>query len=236
MRRKDLERPRRWYANRRCRKRHGGKSMLSFLRELRLAARTLSRSSGFTLLAVTILGLGIGAGVAIFSVVDAVLVKALPYPNPDRLVRVGSLHPVKNPSGIGASYADYLDWRSRSRSFDRLGGFLAGPAIVSVRGVATRTDAAWATPGTLAALGIRPIAGRLFTEAEDRPGGQPHVALISEDLLASSFGSQPFSSGLTMVVEGRTYAIVGIIPKESLILEDARVVMPLYNIWYESRS
>ena len=210
--------------------------MTSFLQDLRLAVRTLSKSPAFTALAVGILALGIGASVAIFSVVDAVLVKALPYPNPDRLVRVGSLHPVKNANGIGASYADYLDWRARARSFEHLGGFVAGPAIVSVRGAATRTDAAWATPGTLAALGIHPVEGRLFTEAEDRPGGQLQVALISEDLRASAFGSQPFASGMTMVVEGKTYVIVGIIPRESLLLEDARVVMPLYNLWYESRS
>ncbi|MDQ2871021.1 MAG: ADOP family duplicated permease [Acidobacteriota bacterium] len=210
--------------------------MISFLRDLRIAVRTLSRSSGFTFLAVGILALGIGAGVSIFSVVDAVLVKALPYPAPERLVRVGSLHRLKNAIGIGASYADYLDWRTRSRSFERLGGFVTGPAIVTVRGAATRTDAAWAAPDALAALGIRPIAGRLFTEEEDRAGGRLHVALISEDLRASSFGSQPLSRGLTLVVEGTTYEVVGVIPKEPLLLENARVVLPLYNVWYENRS
>ena len=210
--------------------------MTSFLRDLRLAARTLSRSPAFTALAVGILALGIGASVSIFSVVDAVFVKPLPYPRAGSLVRVGSFHPVKNADGIGASYADYLDWRSRSRSFEALGGFMTGSVVVRVRGTAIRTAAAWAAPELLAVMGMRPVAGRSFDAGDDGPGGHLHVALISEDFQRSSFGAAPLESGSTLLVDGTPFEVIGVVPSDGLLLDKAGVVLPLYNAWYENRS
>src|SRR5262245_57156177 len=102
----------------------GGLRMRSILTDLRHTLRSLRKSPGFSAATAATLALGIGATVAIFGVVDAVLLRPLPYRSPDRLARVGSLHPVKNPDGIGASYMDYLDWRDRSRSFEALGGIV----------------------------------------------------------------------------------------------------------------
>src|SRR5215468_8645319 len=183
--------------------------------DLRYALRVLSRNRGFAVAATLTLALGIGAAVAIFGVVDAVLLPPLPYVAPERLVRVGSLHPVKNPEGIGASYMDFLDWRQRNRSFESLGGMITGAVVLGGADSCVQVNAAWVSADLLPALGIRPLAGRLFRAEEDAPGGEPHVALLSRSLWASRFASSPSVPGTRIEIDGASFLVTGVVPDDT---------------------
>ena len=194
------------------------------------------RSPAFAAVAIAALALGLGANVAIFSVVDAVLVRPLPYPDPERLVRVGSLHPVKNADGIGASYPDWLDWRERSRSFDRLGAVLSSTAVLGLGGgEPVSADIGWVSADLLPALGIEPLAGRLFRPDEDRPGGSTRVLLLSKSLWTSRFGGDRSVIGRTLPLDGSPYVVVGVVPDESLVI-GASVLAPIVNQAFPNRS
>src|SRR5262245_51536033 len=204
--------------------------------DLRYALRVLSKNRGFAVAATVTLALGIGAAVAIFGVVDAVLLRPLPYAAPERLARVGSLHPVKNPDGVGASYMDFLDWRDRNRSFESLDGMITGAVVLGGAESSVQVNAAWVSADLIPMLGIRPLAGRLFRADEDAPGGEPHVALLSESLWASRFASSPSVPGTRIEVDGASFLVVGIVPDDSPLLENAGVIMPLVLQAYPNRS
>ncbi len=210
--------------------------MTSFLADIRYGLRGLLRSRGFAAVAVATLALGIGSTVAIFGVVDAVLIKPLPYPEPDRLVRVGSFHPVKNADGVGASYMDFRDWQTRSRSFDGLGAGLFSSIVLGASEGATRVDAAWISASLLPALGIQPILGRAFRADEDREGGATHVALLTESTWKNRFGADRSVVGRKVSIEGVPYQVVGVVPDDALFLDGAGIVMPLVNQAFPSRS
>ena len=209
---------------------------MNVVTELRHALRGLAKNPGFTLAATATLALGIGSTVAIFGVVDAVLLRPLPYASPERLHRVGSLHAVKNPDGLGASYPDFLDWKERTRAFDALGGFMLNSAVLGGAGSAARVDAAWVSADLLPALGVEPVAGRLFRAEEDRPEGDTHVALLTRGAWQTRFGSDPSIVGRAIPIDGAPFLVLGIVPDEPLLLGRAGVLMPLVNRAFTNRS
>jgi len=210
--------------------------MRSFLFDLRHGLRGLTRAPGFGAVAAATLALGIGATVAIFGVVDAALLRPLPYPAPERLLRVGQLHPVKNADGVGCSYMDYRDLRERNRSFESLGGMLLTSAVIGGSESAEQVDAAYVSTELFAALGMEPIAGRLFRGDEDREGGPSRVVLLSKSLWTARYGGDRSVLGRKILLDGVPYEIVGVVPDDEMELENAGVLAPLVNQAFPSRS
>ncbi len=197
-------------------------------RDLAYAVRTLRKSPAFAAIVIGILALGIGANAAIFSVVNAVVLRPLPYRSPDRLVMLPAAHR-PNDQGAEVAPATFLDWRRESRSFAQLGAY--GPASVNLTGTGSpeRLQAAVITPGALAALGTKPLLGRLFLPEEEGP--QTRVALLSFGLWSSRFGSDPGIVGKVIRLSDIEYPIVGVMPPQfrfpSFGTSDVRLWMPL---------
>jgi putative ABC transport system permease protein len=194
-------------------------------RDLRHGLRALRKSPGFSAIVVLLLALGVGANTAIFSVVSAVILRPLPYPSADRLVMLPAAHR-PNAMGEEVAPANFLDWRRENRSFERLGAF--GPASVNLTGGRTpeRVQGAVITPGGLAALGARPLYGRLFLPDEERPDSR--VALLSYGLWKSHFAADPGVIGKVVRLSGFEYPIVGVMPPEFRFpRSDVRIWMPL---------
>ncbi|MEO8189583.1 MAG: ABC transporter permease [Acidobacteriota bacterium] len=179
-------------------------------RDLRSAIRTLRKSPGFTAVVVVVLGLGIGANTAIFSLVDAALLRRLPYPEPDRLLLLPAQH---QPEDMGAevSLANFLDWRRESRSFAQLGAW-APASFDFTAGSAERVQGARITPAGLAAPGIEPLLGRTFLPEEEGPDSR--VAVVSFGFWRSRFGGDPSILGRVIRLSGFEYPIVGVMPPQ----------------------
>ena len=182
------------------------------LGDLKLAARQLKRSPAFTLVAVVTLALGIGANSAIFALVDATLLRPLPFPDPQRLVMMWETNDRSPRNRV--SPPDLIEWRERSRSFDALGGFFAnvgGMVMNGADGTAETVSRQWVEAGFFDALGIKPIAGRMFTPEDNAKRSQ--VAVLSEEFWRTRFGGDPAIVGRPIRFDGQMFTIVGIAPK-----------------------
>jgi putative ABC transport system permease protein len=186
--------------------------MEAILQDLKYAIRLLLKSPGFTVVAVLTLALGIGANAAIFSVVDAVLLRPLPYPQPQRVVTMG-IDFGRGDISDAVESRQYVYWRDHSRVLDSVaavfpsfGGFnILGPSgPVHVRGSKVSRQ-------FFGAIGIEPILGRGFTEEEDHPGG-PEAVVLSYGLWRNAFGGDRNAIGRTVKFNGESYTIVGIMP------------------------
>jgi putative ABC transport system permease protein len=198
------------------------------LQDVRYAFRGLARSPGFAAVALLTLALGIGASTAIFTVVDAVLLRPLPYPDPDELVRV-------RPSWEGTpvarlSPAEYLDLRELE-VFAGVGVYAFGTANLTGEGEPERLQAAFASWGVLPALGLSPARGRAFGPEEDETGAR--VALLSHGLWTRRFAADPDVVGDRILLNGNAWEVVGILPEAFLLPEDlassgpAEILLPL---------
>ncbi|MBO0859260.1 MAG: ABC transporter permease [Chloracidobacterium sp.] len=187
--------------------------MQTLRQDLRYGARMLLKKPGFTLTAVITLALGVGATTAIFTVINAVLLRPLPYPNADRLVYVGQTY---HGEIDGSGEPKFLFWREQSRSFDALacyssyggaqGNLSGGDEAEYVRGVRVSED-------FFRALGVYPALGRAFTHTEDAPGGG-RVAILSRGLWQRRFGGKKEVLGQTVSFNDQPMTIVGIMPPE----------------------
>jgi predicted permease len=202
--------------------------MESLARDLRYAARGLLRTPAFTLAAVSALALGIGAGTAVFSVVDRLLFRSLPYPDAERLVSFGMVAPIV-PQEFLLGY-DYLDWRASQQPFESLGAWQTVRNCDLSEANPVRLRCAVVDAALLYALGIQPLAGRNFTPQEDRPKAPP-AALISYGLWRSRFAGDPAVVGKPLPLDGRPATIVGVLPASfelpSLAAADVLVPMAL---------
>ncbi|MGH9935733.1 MAG: ABC transporter permease [Blastocatellia bacterium] len=181
--------------------------------DLRFGVRMLLKRPGFTSLAVLTLALGIGANTAIFSVVNAVLLKALPYADPQRLVVLWTDNP-KFQLGfreVPPANADIPEWRARTQSFEQLAVFTPDPADLSSDGEPERVGGVAVSADFFPLFGAAPLAGRVFTPAEDQPGGDK-VAVISHALWQRRFGGAPDVIGKTLTVNAENRVIVGVMP------------------------
>ena len=176
--------------------------------DLRQALRVLTKSPGFTALVVAVLAVGIGATTAIFSIVDGVLLKPLPFADSSRIVSVETL--VRGEPDE-SSYPDVQDWRTTGKVVDRMGAWTSMPATLTGRGEATVLEAAEVAGDFFETLGVPPLMGRSLTPEDDRAGG-PNVALISAALWASRFASDPAVVGSPVTLEGQPFTIVGVMP------------------------
>jgi putative ABC transport system permease protein len=175
---------------------------------LRYAIRTLARQPGFTIIALLTLALGIGANTAIFGIVNAVVLRPLPYADPSRVVMLWS-HWI-NWDKTWVSQGELQDYQ-QAGSLEHVGAFQYSAFNLTGSGDPLRVRAATVQPQVFAALGARPIVGRLFTAEEDRPG-QEHVAVLGEGLWRSQFGGDRAIVGRSILLDATPYTIVGVLP------------------------
>jgi predicted permease len=188
--------------------------MNNLVQDFRHGLRLIGKAPGFAAAAVVLLALGIGANTAIFTVVNAVLLRPLPFPDPDRLVRVWHVPPPKSFPGMttfSVSPANYLDWKRQSRSFEAMAAY--GFRELNWTG-GDRPEAVVATTvasGFFSAVGVAPILGRAFTPEEDRPGNG-NVVLLSNAFWRSHFAADPNIVGRKLTLDGQGCIVVGVMP------------------------
>ena len=181
--------------------------METLKQDVRFALRTLARRPAFAVVAALTLALGIGATTAIFSVVDAVLLRPLPWPQADRLVLV---YGTRGETRGGVVYLDYKDWRAQSSAFAEL-GILRGQSVNLTGGdQPERVIGSFVNASTFRALGASTLQGRLFTDAETEAESREPVAVINEALWRTRFGSRPDMLGHSMILNGQPFTVVGI--------------------------
>jgi putative ABC transport system permease protein len=182
------------------------------MNDLRFALRQLRKSPGFTIIAVLTLALGIGANSAIFSVVNHVLLRPLPYPHPERLVY---LNEVTQGTDTSIALPDYVDWRKDSKSFEHLAmSRLESRNLSGIPGrEPERIPVAYVTANFFNVIGLPPQIGRTFTEDEDRPGA-PSLAVISDRLWERAFHRDPQVVGRPMLFHGNPITVIGVMPRE----------------------
>src|SRR6266571_7900991 len=203
--------PRRW-------KEYGREARgLQFFDELRqdvvYATRQLSGAPLFTIVAVVTLALGIGANTAIFSVVNAVLVRPLPYPESDRLVMLFSAWPSQGIPKAGSALPDYREYRDQNHTLEGLGGFFHSGFNLSVANqTPERVEGSRVTSNLFSVLGVTPVLGQNFLP-EDEKWGQHHVALLSYGLWQRQFSGNPNIVGRQINLNGTTYTVRGVMPQ-----------------------
>jgi putative ABC transport system permease protein len=177
--------------------------------DLRYALRTLLKSPGFTAVAVLTLALGIGANTAIFSVINAVLLAPLPYPQPDRIM---TLNEFSNGTNTAVAFPDYLDWRRSNTVFDELAISRRESHNLSVAGrQPEHVGTACVTANFFQVIGLLPALGRTFTEAEDKVGG-PALAVISDGIWQRVFQKDPSVLGRTVSLDNQPFTVIGVMP------------------------
>ncbi len=179
--------------------------------DIRAGLRQLRRAPGFAAVTILTLALGIGATTAIFSVVDGVLLRPLPYPDADRLVMVWRTLPSLGFERAPVSYPNLADLRTDVSALEELGGYSGRFATITEDGVPTRLVGAYATAGLFEALGVAPARGRAFGAREDRTGGEP-VVVLSHGLWTDRFGADPGILGRTIRLDDRTFTVIGVMP------------------------
>jgi len=177
--------------------------------DLRFAVRILRKNPGFTAVAALTLALGIGGTVVVFSLLDAVLLRPLPYEQPDRLFRVFPLEGKRKHAMEGSSYPDFRDWRRQSHTFESMAAYEELSFNLTGTVEPERLDGSAITPGLFATLGIRPVLGREFTGDDDE-----QVAMLSYQLWQRRFGSDGGIIGKSIHLEGRAYTVVGVLPPQ----------------------
>jgi putative ABC transport system permease protein len=185
--------------------------METLYQDVRFALRTLWTNRGFALVAVAALALGVGANSAIFSVVNAVVLRPLPYKDPERLVALWVGLNQKGFEEIEVSAPEFTDFRTRSSSLEKVAAYSAGGFNMTGAGEPERIQGLQATAGLFPALGVAPLKGRAFTEEEDRPGADA-VVVISHSLWQRRFGGDPEVLNKTLTLDGQVCAVVGVMP------------------------
>ena len=183
--------------------------MATLFQDLRYALRQLRKNPGFTVVAVLTLALGIGANTAVFSVVDAVMLRPLPYYQPERLVEAQSVNS-HNPQPSAICYPDFFDWRSQNHTLERLVSYHDNEFTLTGLDRPVEVDAEIVSWDFLPALGIEPELGRGFTPEEEKGGTR--VVLISHDLWTSQFAGDKSVIGRAIHLSGDLYTIVGVMP------------------------
>jgi putative ABC transport system permease protein len=192
--------------------RHHGLGLETSIQDIRYSLRTLGRSRGFALVTVLILALGIGANTAVFSVTSAVLLRPLPFPDPERLVVPWEDLTAVGGSGSGGPvWAEYTEWSRRSRSFDGIAALADVSYNVTGDGEPERVEASATTANLFSVLGVQPLLGRTFAPEDGETGASP-VVVISDRLWLRRYGGEPDVIGRAMVLDGRSHTLIGVVP------------------------
>ena len=198
--------------------------MNTFLKDIRYATRNLLKRPGFTLVAVITLALGIGANTAIFSVVNTILIRPLPYEQPDRLVVVSE---IASGRPIGTSYLNFVDWRNQNSVFENVAALRPRESFnLTGAGESERLQGRLVSANFLNTLGVRPIRGRDFLAEDDRPGAT-QVAILSQGLWQRRFGADENIIGRQLTLNGQTFTVIGITPPNFQFGADTDVTVPI---------
>jgi predicted permease len=192
-----------------CRDARGALWLDSTLQDIRFALRSMRKNAALSITVIGTLAVGIGVNTAIFSVVNGVLLRALPYMQPDRLVTLFETMPQLPQAS--AAYLNYLDWRRLNNTCKDLGALRWSDFNLTGSGDPERLHGRMVSASVCSVLGVVPLIGRTFTPNEDRVGGKP-VAVISESLWRRRFGADPGILGRTLTLNGAAYAVIGVLP------------------------
>jgi len=185
--------------------------METLLKDIGYGLRTLIKKPVFTLVVLLTLALGIGANSAIFSVVSAILVKPLPFKEPDRVIVVWESNPKLNFPRFGASVPNYLDWKSQNKSFENIAAFRYTVFTLTGRGEPERLRGGRVSADLFKVLGVTPMLGRDFLPGEDLPNASP-VVILSYGLWERNFGSDPNIVNQTLTFDDTNYTVIGVMP------------------------
>ena len=183
--------------------------MNTIIPDIRYALRQLRNNPGFAAVAIITLALGIGANTAVFSVIDAVMLRPLPYDHPEKLIEAQSINS-HNPQPSALSYPDFFDWRSQNRTLEHLVSYHDTIFVLTGLQRPVEVDAEVVSWDLLQALGMRPLFGRAFTPDEEKTGSK--VVLLSHGLWTSQFGSDKSIVGKAVHLSGDLYTVVGVMP------------------------
>jgi putative ABC transport system permease protein len=192
--------------------------------DLRQALRGLRRTPGFTFLAIALMAVGIGGNTTIFSVAEPVLLAPLPFPEPDRLLRIWERSEVRGMSYISFSSPNFVDLRERNRCLEDFGAYTSGNAVLTGAGEPLQIRMGRASAGFLRVLGLQPVLGRAFRPEEDADGAPQDVVLLSSALWRSRFGERPDILGQSLTLDGRPFTVVGVLP-------DGEYFLSGYDLW-----
>jgi len=205
---------------------------------MRYAIRTLRKSPGFAAIAMLTLALGIGANTAIFSVVDGLLLRALPYPNSDRLTLLWETKTAGELREISLSVENYQDWRDRNRVFSQLAARNGSRTTLTGGAQAEFVEGSNVTRNLFDALGVQPKLGRVFSSEEDRVGGPP-VAIVTWTFFERWFHADPAALGKPIVLDGTAYTVVGVMApgfRYPLYHDRGEYFLPLGRLKAEGRG
>lgn len=187
---------------------------------LKFAVRALARRPGFAIAVALTLGLGIGVNVAVFSAVDAVMLRPLPFQSADRLAVVWETMPGVN--ARSAAPANFMDWRRESRAFSSLAGFHASTRTLMLRGNPERVQGVSASANLFETLGVTAALGRVFVPTEDSVG-TPNLAVVTDAFWRTRLGANPAVIGTSIELDGRAAQVIGVLPRAFRFLERAEV-------------
>ena len=198
----------------------------ALLGDVRFAVRMIRRAPLFAASVVLTVTIAIAANATIFTVVNAVMIRALPYSQPERIMQVAEKNDKLDLPVFGASALNFLSWREQTQTFEHLAGMGFGPVTVSGVGDPEQLTANRISPALTGVFGIKPIAGRAFRSDEEKPGTTA-VAMIGEGLWKRRFGTDPNLVGRTVVLDGAPTTVVGIAPASLKLLGGGDVYLPL---------
>ncbi len=204
--------------------------MGTLLQDVRYGWRLLAKNPGFTAIAVLTLAIGIGASTAVFSVVDTVLLRPLPYREPDRLMVVSETLPGMSGDEIGVTALEYQDYRDRNRSFSQVASYEEAGFNLSGEGLPLRVNAASMSASAFPLLGVSPELGRTFTDEEARAGAE-NVAVLSHALWEREYSRDPNIVGKTLKLDEKPYTVVGVMPPSFKFPFDGAPLSEMADLW-----
>jgi putative ABC transport system permease protein len=184
--------------------------MMTLLNDIRYGARMLLKNPGVTIIVIIALALGIGANTAIFSVVNAVLLRPLPYQESERLIFLNEKSPVLDEMSI--SYPNFVDWRQQNQTFEKMGVYNRASYNLTGAGEAERIVTGQVSADLFSVLRVNPLHGRVFTNDEDKPGGTP-VVVLSYGMWQRRFGGQTSILNQAITLNNKSYTVIGVMPE-----------------------
>ncbi|HEV8145999.1 MAG TPA: ABC transporter permease [Bryobacteraceae bacterium] len=200
--------------------------MAALFRDFRYAVRTLSKTPGFVVVVLLTLALGTGVNTAIFSVIDAVLLRPLSFPQADRIVQINERTGKSASGGMGQAYPNFIDLRERAKSYETFAGLIVDTATLTGTDSAARVQLRMVSSTFFDLVGARPLIGRTFAASDDRVEAPP-VVVLSEGLWARKFGRDSNLVGKPIILDGKAYTVSGIVPQLGEPYHTAEAFVPL---------